>query len=97
MTLSAEDRMAIAELNSWRAQLGESPVSTTSVPAWNLGCQHHNNYMQLHNTLTHFETDTNPANGYTADGAIAGPDSVLAQEIQSPTPTPDSALLPAPV
>jgi hypothetical protein len=88
---------AIAELNAWRAQLGEGVVSSTSVSVWNTGCQHHNNYEQQHNTLTHFETDTNPANGFTADGSTAGPDSVLGEDISSPRPTPDAKLLPAPV
>jgi hypothetical protein len=87
---------AIAELNHWRAQLGEAPVSTTDVPAWDTGCAHHNNYEQVNNqTLGHFELAGNPA--YTDDGAVAGPDSVLAEEIHSPHPAPDEALLPGPV
>jgi hypothetical protein len=86
---------AIAELNAWRGQLGEGLVSTTSVPAWNMGCQHHNNYEQQNNTLTHFETFGNP--GYTDDGHVAGPDSVLAEEFSSPGPLPDNQLVPGPV
>jgi hypothetical protein len=88
---------AVAELNAWRAQVGESLVSTTTVSAWNTGCQHHNAYEQDHQTLTHFETDTNPASGYTTDGAEAGPDSVLGEDRSSPNATPDSRLLPGPV
>lgn len=89
---------AIAELNSWRAQVGEQPVSTTDVAAFDTGCQHHNNYEQVQQpqpTLTHPETMGNP--GYTSDGAVAGPDSVLAEEISEPSATPDSHMLPGPV
>jgi hypothetical protein len=69
---------AVAELNLWRAQLGESAVSTTTVPAWNTGCQHHDNYESLNGaTLTHTEAMGNP--GYTTDGAQAASDSVLAE------------------
>jgi hypothetical protein len=87
---------AIAELNLWRAQLGESAVSTTDVPAWDTGCQNHNNYEHLNNnTLAHPEVMGNP--GYTPLGATAGPDSVLAYDFSAPRPTPDNALLPGPV
>jgi hypothetical protein len=66
------------------------------VPAWDRGCAHHNNYEQVNDqTLGHFETVGNP--GYTADGAVAGPDSVLAEEIHSPHAPPDDTLMPGPV
>ncbi len=86
---------AIAALNVWRAQLGESPVSTTPVPEWDMGCLDHNNYEHFNGVLSHQESPGAPGN--TADGATAGPDSVLAQEDSSPGPFPDSQLLPGPV
>jgi hypothetical protein len=85
---------AITELNTWRAQLGEQPV-TTDVPAWDTGCQHHDNYDDQNGTLTHTEQSGNP--GYTADGAEAGEDSVLAEEISITSPTAEDHLLPGPV
>ena len=86
---------AIAELNSWRAQLGESPVSSTPVVEWDTGCQDHNAYEHLNGILTHPENPGSP--GYTPDGATAGPDSVLAEETSSPDAFADNALLPGPV
>ena len=86
---------AVAELNTWRTQVGESPVSTTTVAAWNTGCQHHNNYEHVNgNTLTHVEASGNP--GYTADGEQAGRDSVLSYATAFGSPRPDPALLPGP-
>src|SRR5262249_47273692 len=86
---------AVAELNSWRAEVGESPVSTTTVAAWNTGCQHHNNYQHLNgNALTHNEASGNP--GYMADGAQAGPDSVLSLRSDIGSPVTDAELLPGP-
>jgi hypothetical protein len=84
---------AITELNAWRAQLGETAVSTTDVPQWDAGCAHHDTYMQDNGGLVHPESPTAP--GYTPDGAIAGPDSVLAEAVSGPNPTPEPALLPA--
>jgi hypothetical protein len=86
---------AITELNTWRAQVGEQPVTTADVAAWDTGCQHHNNYDDLNGTLTHQEMSGNP--GYTADGAEAGLDSVLAEERSLNTPTSEGRLLPGPV
>jgi hypothetical protein len=86
---------AITELNQWREALGEAPVSTADVSAWDAACQHHNNYEQQNRQLTHPETMGKP--GWTADGAVAGPDSVLAEELSSPSPTPATAMLPGPV
>ena len=85
---------AIAELNQWRGQIGELPVSTVPVAAWNTGCQHHVNYEQLNGQLGHVETSGNP--GYTADGAVAGSDSVLAEETGSAALA-DDTLLPGPI
>ncbi len=85
---------AIAELNQWRGQIGELPVSTVPVAAWNTGCQHHVNYEQLNGQLGHVETSGNP--GYTADGAVAGSDSVLAEETSSAALA-DDTLLPGPI
>jgi hypothetical protein len=83
---------ALTDLNTWRTSLGEAPA-TTLVSAWNTGCQHHNTYEYDNGkTLSHPETPGNP--GYTSDGAEAGPDSVLAEEVSSPTAVPDSDLLP---
>jgi hypothetical protein len=82
---------AVAELNVWRTELGESPVSTATVAAWNTGCQHHNNYENRNgNTVTRTEVGGNP--GYTTDGAQAGSDSVLALGAN----TGDAGLLPGP-
>ena len=85
---------AAANLNAWRAELGEAPASTT-VPAWNTGCNHHDNYEHVNgNSLTHLESSSNP--GYTTDGAEAAEDSVLAAAVSAPGPTPDASLLPGP-
>jgi hypothetical protein len=80
--ISASEALTI--LNQWKAQAGEPAVSEMD-PAWSDGCDKHNNYMaQDNHGLTHYETDTNPAHGYTAEGADAGANSVLA----SPQGTP---------
>jgi hypothetical protein len=86
---------AIAELNTWRGEVGESPVATPANSAWNTGCEHHNNYEHLNgNELTHKEESGHP--GYTSDGSESGEESVLADEFSSPAPAPDAALLPGP-
>jgi hypothetical protein len=82
---------AVAELSAWRTQLGEAPVSSTTVPAWNMGCQRHNNYEHLHNLIGHLENAGDP--GYTSSGATAGPDSVLSEQ-GSAAPPSDASLLP---
>jgi hypothetical protein len=84
---------AIAELNAWRAQVGEEPVSSADVATWDQGCADHNQYEQDNGTLTHFENSSLP--GYTPLGDTAGPDSVLAESVSAPNPTPEAALLPA--
>jgi hypothetical protein len=85
---------AVAELNTWRAELGLGGLSTLS-PAWSTGCAHHDNYEHVNgNSLTHVEVEGHA--GYTTDGAEAGADSVLADSFSSPSPTPDAALLPGP-
>jgi hypothetical protein len=86
---------AVAELNTWRAEVGESPVSTTTLAAWNTGCQHHNNYEHVNgDALTHDELSGNP--GYTTDGAQAGTDSVLAYRLGIGAAVSDAELLPGP-
>jgi hypothetical protein len=86
---------ALANLNGWRAQLGLPAVSTLN-SAWNTGCQHHNNYEHVNgNALTH--TEEMGHGGYTADGAEAGANSVLAAAVSAPSPTATAALLPGPV
>jgi hypothetical protein len=94
-TADPSAQQAIAELNMWRAEVGEAPVSTAAVSAWNTGCRHHDVYMQKH-ALTHFETDPDPAHGYTPDGADAGRSSVLAVT-GGVLPAPTDRLLPGPV
>jgi hypothetical protein len=82
-------------LNTWRAQLGEGLVSTTTVAAWNTGCNHHNAYENLNgNALTHEDLGGHP--GHTSDGAEAAANSVLAEAVSAPSPTPDASLLPGP-
>jgi hypothetical protein len=87
---------AIANLNAWRTEVGEQPVSTTDIAAWDTGCQHANNYNHVNGLLTHQEMMGN-GNGYTADGAEAASDSVLGEAINSGGPTADDHLLPGPV
>jgi hypothetical protein len=85
----------VAALNTWRTELGEGTVSTTTVPSWNTGCNHHNNYENLNgNEITHAENAGNP--GYTSDGAEAGSDSLLSTLVSGLGQTPDSSLLPGP-
>jgi hypothetical protein len=86
---------AVANLNAWRNEVGESLVSTTTVAAWNTGCLHHNNYEVQHgNTLTHQEQQNTA--GYTDDGAEAGSNSVIADFVSYPNATPVASLLPGP-
>jgi hypothetical protein len=86
---------AVEELNVWRGELGEGLVSTTTVGAWNTGCNHHNYYEhQNGNVLTHEDLSGNP--GHTSDGAEAAADSVLGLAVSAPDPTPDASLLPGP-
>jgi hypothetical protein len=86
---------AATELNTWRTEVGESPVAAMTVAAWNTGCQHHDNYEHENgDALTHSETSGDP--GFTTDGAMAAPDSVLAFSFMSGAPTPDASLLPGP-
>ncbi|HEX4106860.1 MAG TPA: hypothetical protein VHX88_01925 [Solirubrobacteraceae bacterium] len=84
---------AIANLNQWRAQVGENPVSSTPVAAWDAGCQDHDRY-EIDNgvTLTHVESPSAP--GYAAAGAQAATDSVLGTQGSSGGPGPASRELP---
>jgi hypothetical protein len=86
---------AVEELNTWRGELGEGLVSTTTVGAWNTGCNHHDYYEhQNGNALTHEDLSGNA--GHTTDGAEAAVDSVLGLAVSAPSPTPDASLLPGP-
>jgi hypothetical protein len=85
---------ALAELNTWRAEVGESPVAAPTVTAWNTGCNHHDNYEHTRgNELTHTETS---GAGFTTDGKEAGENSVLGTFVSAPAPISDAALLPGP-
>jgi hypothetical protein len=86
---------ALAELNSWRAEVGVNPVATPTVGAWNTGCQNHNNYERIHGeTLTH--KDENGVGGHTVDGQEAAENSVLGAAFSSSGAVPDANLLPGP-
>jgi hypothetical protein len=85
---------AVAELNAWRAQIGLTPLSTTTVSAWNTGCAHANNYGFQNKELTHNEMGGH--GGYTSDGADAAANSVLSNYFSAPDPVSDAALLPGP-
>jgi hypothetical protein len=67
---------AFRDLNRWRAQAGEPPVVAFTA-AYDQGCALHDHYLRLLGHLSHPETPGLP--GYTAAGADAGPNSVLAQ------------------
>jgi Bacterial Ig-like domain len=86
---------AVLNLNTWRSEVGESLVSTTTVSAWNTACAHHNTYERLNgNSLTH--TEVSGHSGYTTDGAAAGLNSVIADSFSFPDATPVASLLPGP-
>ncbi|HWF55318.1 MAG TPA: hypothetical protein VG223_11845, partial [Solirubrobacteraceae bacterium] len=85
---------AIAELNTWRAQVGERPVSTTPVASWDTGCEQANAYDDDNQTLTHQEAQASP--GYTTTGADAASNSVLAEGGSLRAPA-EASLLPGPV
>lgn len=65
---------ALADLNAWRAQAGESPVTVLD-PEMSEGCRLHNLYSAATNTLDHAE-EYGPA--YTALGDDAADSSALA-------------------
>jgi len=75
-TPSPTPAQAFTDLNLWRAQAGEPRVVRFSA-AYNTGCALHDHYMNLLGRLAHPETPGRP--GYTAAGADAGPNSVLAE------------------
>lgn len=64
---------AIADLNAWRAEAGESPVQLRY--DWNQGCQLHDEYMASTGDYGHSESPGSP--WYTAAGADTGQNSVL--------------------
>jgi hypothetical protein len=74
--LAATARQTINELNAQRAANG-IPAGITENPAWSADCAAHDNYMKLNGTLTHAELQDDP--GYSAGGAFAGQNAVLAQ------------------
>ena len=75
-TPSPTPAQAFSDLNLWRAQAGE-PRVLRFTSAYNAGCALHDHYMNLLGGLTHPKTPGRP--GYTAAGADAGPNSVLAE------------------
>jgi hypothetical protein len=84
---------AAAELNVWRAEVGETPVATPTNATLDTGCADHDNYEHMNgNTLSHVETNGDP--GFSTLGSEAGVDSVLAETVG---PASDAALLPGPV
>jgi hypothetical protein len=86
---------AVGELNTWRAELGETAVSTTTVTAWNTGCNHHDYYEHVNGNAVSYE-DKSGNGGHTSDGAEAAADSVLGGAVSAPGATPDASLLPGP-
>ena len=68
----------IAILNAERAANG-IPAPIPENPAWSAACALHLAYMERNKVVTHDETPANP--GYSAAGAWAGTNSVLAQGV----------------
>jgi hypothetical protein len=68
--------VAVMQLNVQRAANG-IPAGLVEDQALTQGCLHHDHYMALNHILTHSEIPGTP--GYTADGAFAGQNAVLAQ------------------
>jgi hypothetical protein len=66
---------AIAALNAQRTANG-FPGTVVENAAWSLKCAAHDRYMATNHLLTHVESPSAP--GYTADGAWAGTNAVLA-------------------
>jgi hypothetical protein len=70
-------QQAISVLNAQRTANG-LPAGITENPTWSNDCLMHDEYMSMNGgALTHTETAGNP--GYSAGGAFAGENSVLAQ------------------
>lgn len=63
----------LKRLNALRRSIGSPAL--TEVRAWSIGCARHSAYLRRNRKLTHDEQAGRP--GYTADGAAAGPASVL--------------------
>ncbi len=66
----------IARVNALRASVG-LPADIQENTEWSQDCSEHNNWMQLNDDIEHDEASSSP--GYTADGAWAAMNSVLAQ------------------
>lgn len=73
---AATAQQTIDLLNAQRTANG-IPAGITENPAWSQDCAAHDNYMALNNSLTHSEVQG--SSGYSAGGAFAGQNSVLAQ------------------
>ncbi len=74
---AATAQQTIATLNAQRAANG-IPAGITENSAWSHDCMAHDQYMQENGgTLTHVEIPGHP--GYSASGAFAGANAVLAQ------------------
>lgn len=66
----------VSALNAQRSANG-IPAGIAERADWSESCRQHNEYMRQNGELTHDEDPSAP--GYTADGAWAGQNSVLAQ------------------
>jgi hypothetical protein len=86
---------ALAELNSWRAEMGESAVASPTVSNWNTGCEHHDFYEHEDNG-NHLAHEEPAGPGHTSDGDEAAKNSVLAAAFSTGAPVPDANLLPGP-
>ena len=83
-TRSLTPARALSDLNLWRAEAGERPVLRFSA-ANDLACALHERYLSMRGTLAHPEQPGRP--GYTAAGAAAGMNSVLAEPAGLPKAT----------
>src|SRR4051795_12479599 len=66
----------IGRVNKLRAAVG-LPGDVVERPGWSQACAEHNHWMQLNDDIEHDEASGSA--GYTADGAWAAANSVLAQ------------------
>jgi Cysteine-rich secretory protein family len=71
---TASPASIVRQLNALRAANG-IPAGITVNSTWNTRCKKHDNYMSVHNILTHYEVAGQRA--YTTGGAWAGKHSVL--------------------
>jgi hypothetical protein len=66
----------ITRVNALRSSIG-LPAGIQENPDWSSSCSQHNHWMQLNDDVEHDEATDSP--GYTADGAWAAANSVLAE------------------